>query len=378
MAQTDRIVNWLTRLVSIPSVSPEHVGPRAGTPGEAAMGAHVAAWFESLGGQVYTDEVYPQRSNIIGVWRGRSDRWAGLDVHLDTVGVEQMTDDPFAPRVEGGRVYGRGAVDTKASLGIALALLEELHQSGGQPEVNLVIVGTVDEEMWGAGAAAFANWVRRQHISLETLMVAEPTLCTPVYGHKGASRVEFEVHGRATHSAQPHLGQNAITGAASLILALDAEHRRLQTLPPPTAVGLPTLTVTLIQGGVGLNVVPDSCRLSVDRRVVPGEIASDVTAHLETLARQACPLPVTMRLMREMEAFYSAPDQPWLRQLAAWSGQTPSVAPYGTNAWAYGGLSRECVVMGPGSIDHAHGAVEWVEIAELEKMAGVYRAWWGL
>ena len=65
-----------------------------------------------------------------------------------------------------------------------------------------------------------------------------------------------------------------------------------------------------------------------------------------------------------------------LQDLVAWSGQTPTVAPYGTNAWAYGGLARETVVMGPGSIAQAHGAEEWIEISELEKMADIYRRWW--
>ena len=75
---------------------------------------------------------------------------------------------------------------------------------------------------------------------------------------------------------------------------------------------------------------------------------------------------------------YQPPDTPWLHQLAAWSGQAPAVAPYGTNAWAYAGVAKECVVLGPGSIEQAHGPEEWVSLGELEKLAGIYARWWGI
>jgi acetylornithine deacetylase len=85
-----------------------------------------------------------------------------------------------------------------------------------------------------------------------------------------------------------------------------------------------------------------------------------------------------MTRLKQLDAFFQPPDTPWLRQLAEWSGQTPQVAPYGTNAWAYVGLAHECMVIGPGSIDQAHVAEEWVAISELEKIAAMYSRWWGL
>jgi acetylornithine deacetylase/succinyl-diaminopimelate desuccinylase-like protein len=85
-----------------------------------------------------------------------------------------------------------------------------------------------------------------------------------------------------------------------------------------------------------------------------------------------------MKTLLEIDAFYQPPDTPWIRQLAGWSGKEPTIVPYGTNAWAYGGLAGECVVIGPGSIDQAHGQEEWVEISELEKLANIYARWWGI
>ena len=113
---------------------------------EARLAAEVAHRFRQFGGEVYTEDVLSGRPNVYGLWRRQTDRWLAVDVHMDTVSVEQMTGDPFSGHVADQRVYGRGAVDTKASLAIILALLEELHQTGQKPATNLLISATVDED----------------------------------------------------------------------------------------------------------------------------------------------------------------------------------------------------------------------------------------
>jgi acetylornithine deacetylase/succinyl-diaminopimelate desuccinylase-like protein len=374
----DRLAAWLSRLVRIPSVSPDQAGPRSGAPGEARLAEEVAAWFREFGAEVVSQEVLPSRPNVYGLWRGRSTRWAAVDVHLDTAGVEHMADDPFSGRVEHGRVYGRGAVDTKATLAVILALLEAMHHAGHTPEPNLLIAATVDEEVGARGAPAFAGWVRSRGLALDQLLVAEPTGCGPVYGHKGLSRLEFQVKGVSAHSSQPQLGRNAVVAAAYLVVALEVENQRLPATSPETPLGPATLTVSIIHGGSGINVVPDTCSVCVDRRVVAGEKPLEISAALSELAQRVCPLPVTARVLNEIPAFLQPPDTPWIRQLAEWSGREPATVPFGTNAWAYEGVTRECVVLGPGSIDQAHGDEEWVAISELEKLADIYARWWGI
>ena len=376
MIDSEKLAGWLSRLVQIPSVNPAQATQRAGTPGEAKIAAQLAEWFQAFGGEVHTQEIYPNRPNVYGIWRGRTDRWLAVDVHTDTVGVEQMIGDPFDGRIADGRVYGRGAVDTKATLGVVLALLESMHQTGVTPEANLLIAATVDEENGLQSAPIFAKWIREQNIPLSELIVAEPTMCQPVYGHKGGVSLEFEVQGIASHSSQPHLGKNAIYAAAHAIIALEAENQRLQTLPVKTVLGPPTLNVSIIEGGTGANVVPDSCRFRVGWRAVPDNTIEEITTHVQNLVEQHCPLPVTATRLLSINPFLQSPDTTWIRQLGEWSGQEPTIAPYGTNAAAYGGLPGECVVLGPGSIDQAHGDVEWVEISELEKLANIYTRWW--
>lgn len=379
----NQVAAWLQKLVRIPSVSPEQAGPRAGETGEGRIADAVARWFEAFGGEVYREEVLPGRPNIYGLWHSEADHWKAVDVHLDTVGVEQMTGDPFDGRIAGGRVHGRGSVDTKATLAVVLALLESLHRAGQRPPGNLLVAATIDEECGFRGAMAFVRWARARGITPDELAVAEPTLCAPIHAHKGTMRPVLEVHGVPAHASQPESGKNAITAAAHLLLAIDEEHARLQgdfagKRDGLHVLGPAQLTATLISGGSGENIVPDSCRITVDRRLVAGEQPDVIAEGLRRLARQHCPLPVTVHEGVHSLAFVQSPESPWIRRLAAWSGKAPATAPYGTNAAFYGGFARECCVIGPGSIAQAHGSEEWIEIAELEKITAIYRRWWGL
>jgi acetylornithine deacetylase/succinyl-diaminopimelate desuccinylase-like protein len=371
------VAEWVSRLVQIPSVNPDQAGPRAGLPGEARLAAQLAEWFRELGGEVTCEEPLAGRPNVYAIWRGSSDRWIAVDAHMDTVSVETMTEDPFSGRIADGRVYGRGATDTKATLGVVLALLEAMQRSGVRPEANLLVAATIDEEVGASGAPALAHWMGRQDLVADEMVVAEPTQCRPIHGHKGIVRIEFRVQGQTAHSSQPQAGKNAIAAAARLAVALEEENEGLQALPSDS-LGPPMLTVTLIHGGTGINVVPDACSLSLDRRVSADEKAHAVTAALRELAERHCPLPFTIHVQKEIDAFWQSPETPWVRQLANWSGEPPTLAPYCTNAWAYHDVARECVVLGPGSIDQAHGDAEWVEITELEKLAGIYARWWGI
>src|SRR5580704_2103595 len=112
----EQLASWLSELVRIPSVTPAQAGPRAGLPGESRMASKISQWFVQFGGEVFIEDILPGRPSVYGIWRGSDPRWLAIDVHTDTVGVETMQGDPFDGRIDNGRVYGRGAADTKASL----------------------------------------------------------------------------------------------------------------------------------------------------------------------------------------------------------------------------------------------------------------------
>lgn len=373
-----RRTSLLSELVGINSVNPIHAGQRSGPGGEAELAHHLAERADRLGAAVTLDEVEPGRPNLYARFPGATDRTVAVDVHLDTVGVEHMAGDPFDGRVADGRVYGRGSVDTKATLAVLLPILEDAVAGRFDLQPTLLLVGTVGEEAGGfPGAYRFGEWVAERGQRLDSLVVAEPTRCAPVHGHKGGLGMEIAVHGRAAHSSKPELGANAIAAAARVVTALEEEGQRLAT-GPPTAMGTGTLSVTEIAGGRARNIIPDECRLHAGRRTVPGEDPDETFDRLRALAKAAAaPLEIAVELTngRASGAFYRSPDCELVRQLAEAAGTEPQLASYGSNALAYADVADRLVVFGPGSIDQAHMEVEWVAVDELDRADGVYRTW---
>lgn len=376
---TSTIAERVADLVRIPSVNPLQAGPKSGDEGERAISAWLADQADALGADVTLDDIVDGRNNVYARFEGQTDRVVTVDVHLDTVGVEHMTDPAFDGRIEADRVWGRGSVDTKATLAIVLSVLEEMKASGERPLPTVNVVGTISEEMGGLiGASGYRDWLESNGDRVDQMVVAEPTMCAPVHGHKGGMGLEIMVHGHAAHSSKPHLGQNAISGAARIIAAVEAEHEVMQRAEPTTEVGNGTLSILEIDGGVARNIIPPHCHVYAGYRMAPGEDPDAVFAHLSELVRNAAlPLTADIVLANGMASagFYQDPSSPLVQQLAALGGCAPDVASYGSNALRYGDVASEIVIFGPGSIDQAHQAVEWIDIAEIDKAATIYRKW---
>jgi len=373
------IAERVAEIVRIPSVNPLHAGPVSGDGAERELTDWLANHTEALGAQVIVDHVEDNRSNVYARFEGSSDRAVTIDVHLDTVGVEHMTDDPFDGRIEDGRVYGRGSVDTKATFAVVLQVLEELRAAGKRPIPTVNLVGTVSEEGGGLlGAARYRDWLLERGQRIEQIVVAEPTMCAPVHGHKGGIGLDVTVHGHAAHSSKPHLGANALSGAARVVVAIDDEQERLEALEATTPVGKGTVSVTELAGGLARNIIPDECTLYVGRRTAPGEDIDQVRAALcHLIENSAAPLTTTIESLYGdgSPGFYQDPSCSLVTVLAQLADTSPTTAEYGSNALKYGEVADQLVVFGPGSIDQAHQAVEWVDIGQLNRAVDIYRSW---
>lgn len=373
------IAERVAEIVRIPSVNPLHAGPVSGDGAERELTDWLANHTEALGAQVIVDHVEDNRSNVYARFEGSSDRAVTIDVHLDTVGVEHMTDDPFDGRIEDGRVYGRGSVDTKATFAVVLQVLEELRTAGKRPIPTVNLVGTVSEEGGGLlGAARYRDWLLERGQRIEQIVVAEPTMCAPVHGHKGGIGLDVTVHGHAAHSSKPHLGANALSGAARVVVAIDDEQERLAALEATTPVGKGTVSVTELAGGLARNIIPDECTLYVGRRTAPGEDIDQVRAALcHLIENSAAPLTTTIESLYGdgSPGFYQDPSCSLVTVLAQLADTSPTTAEYGSNALKYGEVADQLVVFGPGSIDQAHQAVEWVDIGQLNRAVDIYRSW---
>ena len=373
------IAERVAEIVRIPRVNPLHAGPVSGDGAERELTDWLANHTEALGAQVIVDHVEDNRSNVYARFEGSSDRAVTIDVHLDTVGVEHMTDDPFDGRIEDGRVYGRGSVDTKATFAVVLQVLEELRAAGKRPIPTVNLVGTVSEEGGGLlGAARYRDWLLERGQRIEQIVVAEPTMCAPVHGHKGGIGLDVTVHGHAAHSSKPHLGANALSGAARVVVAIDDEQERLAALEATTPVGKGTVSVTELAGGLARNIIPDECTLYVGRRTAPGEDIDQVRAALcHLIENSAAPLTTTIESLYGdgSPGFYQDPSCSLVTVLAQLADTSPTTAEYGSNALKYGEVADQLVVFGPGSIDQAHQAVEWVDIGQLNRAVDIYRSW---
>lgn len=368
----------LSKLVQIPSVNPRLAGGDCTIGGEARLAEFLANAFREIGAEVDIEEVEPGRPNVYAIFPGETAGKCRLwDIHTDTVGIEAMEVEPFAGTIKDGRVWGRGAVDTKASFAVALSLLSR----GKLPRTPLVISCTIDEEVFGAGAKALSKWAERRRISFDEIVVAEPTgRCQPVRATNGLVRGGIRFDGKGAHTCDPHLGVNAAIAAAQVALAF-ANHHESLLQRNPVSTGHPKLTVTGLHGGGFGNTVTPSCTLWYDRRVCPGEDPEAIYDELLSIAQRTIDPRVTMSPAVEPRTLFMTPfetpeNAPLVQKMSELSGEKVATAAYGTNGSYYEkGLGKEIVVLGPGSIVQAHKPDEYIDISELTHACKVLGDW---
>jgi acetylornithine deacetylase len=280
-----------------------------------------------------------------------------LNAHVDTVPPSgKWTRDPFVPAEEGGRLTGLGAGDDKASVAAMAAALAAFAARGGPG--TLVFAATCDEETGGEGLEV----LRRELPPADAAVVGEPTELRVATAQRGLIRIEAEAEGRAAHAARPHQGVNAIYGALEDVQRL----REMRFEDPHPLLGLPTVTVTEIQGGAGRNVVPPSCRFTVDVRTTPNYDNDYFVPELRRRIRSRVPT-----LRARMTPVETRADD---RLVVAALEATGTAAPVG-----FGGVSDmfhlrdlPCVVLGPGEPARSHQADESVPLDQVARAAGVY------
>ena len=342
---------------------------------------HLAARAGGLGLRArlypYADERGVEKLQLVAVSRKDFEEGGEVELalvgHTDTVPFDPAWAEALTLTGREGRLYGRGACDTKGFIAAALAALGETEIERLARPVALVL--TADEEVGclGAKRLADAKPFRARHA-----VVGEPTGLRPMRAGKGYCLAEVLVRGREGHSAYPHLGASAVMRAARLVNRIEAVSEELKGLtheafdPPHT-----TLNVGLINGGTAKNVIAGECRFTLEWRPVPGQppelVAELVRREVERLRERDegfdCEVVVT-RLDGGAETRADAPLVAALEELA---GRTAGTISFGTEAPQLAELGADAVVFGPGDIRVAHRTGEFVPAAELRECARILR-----
>lgn len=343
-------------LVRIPSVNPDG---DPGTPhtGEAACAKWLAEFLADAGASTELREVLPGRPNVIGCFP--SDHVGKPRLlfapHTDTVSVTGMTIDPFSGEIRDGRLWGRGATDTKGPMAAMLWALKEAAPFLSSLPYEIWFAGLVGEEAGQHGAKALAA-----QEEFAFVIAGEPTELNVVHTHKGSAWVALQTSGVAVHASKPDAGVNAIYKMCEAVGAIrDELAPALAQLRDPV-LGHPTVSVGTISGGSKVNIVPDSCRAVVDMRTIPGQDISLV----ETLLRARVPdIEISTTVSNPL---YTDPAHPLVKTLQG-CGAGLTGAPWFCDAAVFAGKGCPAVALGPGSIAQAHTCDEFISIEDLEK-----------
>jgi len=354
----------LARLVAFDTVSSR--------PNEA-LAADLAQQAEDLGLRVemFDDPEQPGKRSVIA-WAGPEGEADGLTItgHLDVVPTEGQpwSSDPFRLREDAGRLYGRGTSDMKGFVAVTMRALRDVDLASlTRP---LALVWTHDEEVGCFGSAKLVASFAEQGRGLpRACLVGEPTSFRMLRMHPGHVAGRITVHGAAAHSSRPDLGVNAIEGAAEVVRVVQELARTLQGEPldlPEMERPWVAVNVARIRGGTAVNIVPDHCVIEIGYRPLPGTDTHEVWHRLCGALEARPDLQTEAELLRVTPSMLTSGDAELVADLVPFAADPHcGAAGFATDGANLAKLGCAPIVFGPGSIDVAHQADEYVDVADL-------------
>jgi acetylornithine deacetylase len=362
MTSTEKL---LRALVALPSVNPAFLPGGHKRAGEQNIAEFLATVGARAGLDVDLQPVSPGRPNLIArlVPAGTVRQRILLAPHLDTIdGAEEL----FTPVTRSGRLYGRGACDTKASVTAMFSAMCELAHGNRRPAgTEIIFAGLADEEHAQAGSRAFAA----SGFKADLAIIGEPTKLSVVTAHKGSVWVRVTTRGKSAHGSTPHFGKNAIHAIAPIVEALDGQYSAQLAGQRHPLLGSATSNIGVIAGGTQANVVPDACTIEIDRRTLPGETDETVKREVEGILKaRKLKADISLSKLAPCLPLETDPKLPLVQQFMRSVGQSkPRGADFYCDAAVLSAAGIPSVVFGPGDIAQAHTADEWVELEQLER-----------
>lgn len=366
------VLHTLQSLVRIDSRNP---GLEPGAPGEAAIARHVRALLEDWGYAPELLEAAPGRPSVVARRRGSgSGPSLMINVHLDTVGTAGMV-DPFSGALRDGRVYGRGAQDTKGGMAAVLAMARELAGSGETLAGDLVLAFVADEEDASIGTADLVGRLRT-----DAAIVIEPSDLDVVVGHRGFGIFRVHTRGRTAHGGQPDLGIDANLHMGLVLSGIERLRRGWEREWRHPHLGAASLHVPVLAGGRHRFVYADACQAEVECRTLPGQTADDtervLRAAVESAGAGQPGFDARVETVMWRPPYAVDPSRPVVRAVRAAArqvlGREPGERWHGW--WEDSGLLGEAgidaVVLGPVG-EGLHTEEEWVDLDSVVRLAEI-------
>lgn len=325
--------------------------------------------------RVYNDD--GTKANLIASIGPQVDGGVVLSGHTDVVpvdGQDWMT-DPFCLTEREGKLFGRGTCDMKAFSAVALSLVPEM--AAAPLKRPIVFALSYDEEIGCLGAPSLIEEIVRTGPRPSMVIVGEPTMMKVVDGHKGIAAFRTTVTGHTTHSSQTHRGVSAVEAASRLIARIAAMREARAAASDALCPFVPphsTMTVNVVHGGTQLNIMAAECTFDWDCRVIPGETSKDVREEFDDFARgvqsemraifAGCRVATTQ--LTDVPSLAPTADNPAADLAKAITGQNATeVVSYAAEAGQFQEAGFSTVICGPGSIDQAHQANEFIDVAQI-------------
>ncbi|MCB9763998.1 MAG: acetylornithine deacetylase [Alphaproteobacteria bacterium] len=368
-------VETLRRLVGWPTISSNPL---------TELAAYVAQRCEDVGFKVerFEDQDSPGKVNVVCAAGPAGTDGLILSGHMDVVPVagQAWSVDPFTLTERDGRLLGRGTSDMKGFIAASIEALGRLDLSRLQRE--LVLIWTHDEEVGCVGSAKLASRLAAEGRALPSeALIGEPTDFRILRMHPGHVALTITTFGEAAHSSKPDLGASAIKAMGRVITMLEqleAELMRSRRFEDLLERPWVTMNMGTLHGGQAVNIVPDHCALMVGYRPLPGDDALAVFRVIEARAR-ALKLPdstrVEVHLERQTPSMLSPEGTPLQGLLTphACCAET-AAASFATDGGNLQALGVRSLIFGPGSIDVAHKADEYVRADALAQAVDVIEA----
>jgi acetylornithine deacetylase len=362
----------LEQLVRIDSVNPDLV---PGGAGEIQIAKFIQSWLEEKGFETYWLEKTPGRPSVVGIARGiGGGKSLMLNGHIDTVTIAGMSISALEPRIENGRMYGRGSYDMKCGVAAMLTAAAQAKTLGLRGDV--IVACVADEENASIGTSEVA-----EQFKADAAIVCEPTNLEMTVAHKGFVWANIITHGKAAHGSRPDLGVDAIAKMGAVLIELERLADRLAQNPSHALLGTGSVHASIISGGEERSSYPAACSLEIERRTVPGETPEMVRAELQAIIEDCASRDPNFRASLEMGLIRQAHEcleseaivQTLRHHAKVVTGLEPWIAgaPYWTDCAILADAGISSLLYGP-SGDGAHAAIEWVDLESLETCVQVY------